>query len=227
MIIAIAICAVGVGLLLVGEYRKHAVTRAVAKVIASSAFVGGGVLNVTTCLGPVPAWGDYTMWILIGLVFGMAGDIALLGKSSRAFLVGLVAFLLGHIAYVVAFAQLASPQTWLHPFALAPLAVGGTALYLLWPRLGDMRVPVIVYVIAIITMVAAAIAVARVPALPAANRALIVVGASLFFVSDLAVARDKFIGASFTNRAWGLPTYFAGQLLIAWSIWPGFDGVCG
>ena len=51
---------------------------------------------------------------------------------------------------------------------------------------------------------------------------LLLAGAALFFVSDLAVARDKFVGASFLNRAWGLPAYYAGQLLIAWSLWPTF-----
>ena len=228
MSIAIAICAVAVGFLLVGEYCKHKLLRAIAKTIASLAFVLGAGMSRAfqdpSC-DPV-GWDDYSHTILIGLVLGMVGDIALLGKSSRAFLVGLVAFLLGHIAYVVAFAQLAPPDTWLHPYAIAPVAVGGTALYLLWPRLGEMRVPVIVYVITIVTMMAAAIAVARVTALPDQVRALVVIGAGLFFASDLAVARDKFVGASFTNRAWGLPTYYAGQLLIAWSIWPLFDGRC-
>ena len=228
MIAAVAICAVAVIVLLAGEYRKHKLMRVIAKTIASLAFVVGAwsssAFQDPSC-DPV-GWDDYSRIMLIGLVLRLAGDIALLGKSSRAFLVGLVAFLLGHIAYVVAFAQLAPPSTWLHPFALAPVIVGGIALYLLWPRLGEMRLPVIIYVLAIVAMMAAAIAVARIPALPDHVRALIVIGAALFFVSDLAVARDKFVGASFTNRAWGLPTYYAGQLLIAWSIWPLFDGRC-
>ena len=56
--------------------------------------------------------------------------------------------------------------------------------------------------------------------LPRANANWLASGAVLFFVSDLAVARDKFVGASFVNRAWGLPAYYAGQLLIAWSLRP-------
>ena len=43
-------------------------------------------------------------------------------------------------------------------------------------------------------------------------------GAVLFFASDLGVARDKFVAPGFPNRAWGLPAYYAGQLLIAWSL---------
>jgi uncharacterized membrane protein YhhN len=67
-------------------------------------------------------------------------------------------------------------------------------------------------------MVVAAIAVARGHALPEPQRCLFLIGAALFFVSDLAVARDKFVDRTVVNRMWGLPTYFAGQLLIAWTL---------
>jgi uncharacterized membrane protein YhhN len=222
MMIATIICAVACLVLVAAEYKHAKVVRAIAKPIASFAFVAVATLALTSCEPPVGAWGEYQLWIIVGLVLGVAGDIALLGKSSGAFLTGLAAFLLGHIAYIVAFAQLAPPSTWLDIRALAPLAVGGTALALLWPRLGDMRVPVIGYVIAIVTMMAAAIAASRIASVPEQNRMLLLAGAALFFVSDLAVARDKFVGASFINRAWGLPAYYTGQLLIAWSLWPSF-----
>jgi uncharacterized membrane protein YhhN len=48
--------------------------------------------------------------------------------------------------------------------------------------------------------------------------ALVAAGASLFFLSDLAVARHRFVARSFWNKLWGQPAYFAGQLLIAWSL---------
>jgi len=46
----------------------------------------------------------------------------------------------------------------------------------------------------------------------------LVLGAIAFFASDLSVARDKFVVRNYVNRAWGLPAYYAGQLLIAWSL---------
>jgi len=52
----------------------------------------------------------------------------------------------------------------------------------------------------------------------AAGGSLIVAGAGLFVLSDLAVARNRFVAPGFVNRAWGLPLYFAGQLLLAASI---------
>ncbi len=40
----------------------------------------------------------------------------------------------------------------------------------------------------------------------------------MFTVSDIAVVRDRFVTTGFVNRLWGLPLYYAAQLLIAWSI---------
>jgi uncharacterized membrane protein YhhN len=40
-------------------------------------------------------------------------------------------------------------------------------------------------------------------------------GAALFYLSDLAVAADRFLGGSFPHYAWGLPLYYSGQLLLA------------
>jgi hypothetical protein len=38
-----------------------------------------------------------------------------------------------------------------------------------------------------------------------------------FAASDVSVARDRFVREDFLNRAWGLPLYYGGQLLIALS----------
>jgi uncharacterized membrane protein YhhN len=43
-------------------------------------------------------------------------------------------------------------------------------------------------------------------------------GAVLFYLSDLAVARDRLVVKRFASRAWGLPAYYAGQLLLALTI---------
>jgi uncharacterized membrane protein YhhN len=51
--------------------------------------------------------------------------------------------------------------------------------------------------------------------LPAGRPLALWVGALLFYVSDLAVARNRFVAPGFANRAWGLPAYYAGQMLLA------------
>jgi uncharacterized membrane protein YhhN len=76
-----------------------------------------------------------------------------------------------------------------------------------------MRVPVVFYVVVLCTMVVAALS------LPGrvGGGWTFAIGASLFAVSDLAVARERFVADTFTNKAWGLPTYYAGQLCVAWA----------
>jgi uncharacterized membrane protein YhhN len=46
---------------------------------------------------------------------------------------------------------------------------------------------------------------------------LIVAGALAFTASDVSVARDRFVKHEFLNRAWGLPLYYAAQVLLALS----------
>jgi uncharacterized membrane protein YhhN len=210
--IATVVCALACATLVVAEWRGLATVRILAKATASTAFL-------------VVGWGHdgsaFAQWMFVGLVFGAIGDIALLGRGKRAFLAGLGAFLVGHVAYVVGIAQLVPPADWLaHArwLALVPLAIGIGTLVVLWSRLGSLKLPVIAYVLAIVAMVVAALAAAQAGALPEPARCQLAIGAGLFFISDLAVARDRFVGRALSNKLWGLPTYFAAQLLIAWAI---------
>jgi len=41
---------------------------------------------------------------------------------------------------------------------------------------------------------------------------------SLFYVSDIFVARQRFVARQHINRLVGLPLYYAGQFMIAFSI---------
>jgi uncharacterized membrane protein YhhN len=200
--------------LLVGERRHDARLRAITKPLASLGFVLVPILG--------GARGGVATWILAGLILGMAGDVLLLLRTKRAFLAGLGVFLLGHVAYVVAFAQLVPPARWASPPMLPIVAAVAIAavvvLRWLWPHLGSMTIPVVAYVAVIATMLVGGIACGRWAPVDGTARALIAAGAALFFASDLAVARERFVAEGFINRAWGLPAYYVGQLLIAWSL---------
>jgi hypothetical protein len=50
------------------------------------------------------------------------------------------------------------------------------------------------------------------------GNAWITVGAVMFYLSDLAVARDRFVAPGFTNRVWGLPLYYGAQLILALTV---------
>jgi len=211
------LCGFAVAVLVLGEYLDNDRIRYTAKPLASLAFILVGVF----ALMDNPSIEEFEIATLIGLVLGALGDIALL--SEHGFLAGLGSFLLGHLAYVVAVGTYLPPRTWLAaagPYAALPAIVGLGALAYLWPKLGKLRVPVIFYVVVIIAMVIAAIALVRSDILDMHQnrRELFAAGAVLFFISDLSVARDKFVANGFANRVWGLPVYYGAQVLIAWSL---------
>jgi len=216
-------CAVACAILVYAEYRGARRLRIAAKLAASLAFVGVGTQALE-----VGRHGDfdaghvlYARAIFTGLVLGAIGDACLLGRAKRWFLAGLVAFLCGHLAYVAGIAIVEPAVLWSRDagwLVALPVVAAGAVLASLWPRLGAMRVPVVGYVVTITVMVIAAIAAARGQALPEPSRGRLLIGACVFFVSDVAVARDRFVAHRFSNKLWGLPAYYAGQLLFAWSI---------
>lgn len=204
----IACVVVGVAVLLVGERLEKKRMALVSKSIASACFCALGLAE-----GALSA-GTFGKWILAGLVLGAGGDVALALPGEKPFLVGLGLFLGGHVAYVVACASKASIASWVAPAALVPLAASSAALAWLLRYVGPMKVPVVAYVVTITAMVAGAFAV---HAAEPAHVALLA-GALLFYVSDLTVARDRFVKNAFENRLVGLPLYYAGQVLMALAI---------
>jgi uncharacterized membrane protein YhhN len=219
MIALTVVCAIACVALVYAEYRGSRPGRIVAKLVASAAFVAVGTQALD--VGGDAARAQYAQAIFAGLVLGAIGDACLLGAGKRWFLGGLVAFLLGHLAYVAGIAMIEPVARWPHDagwLAAVPIGVAGVILASLWPHLGSMRLPVIGYVVTITVMVIAAIAATRGQALPEPNRCRLIVGACVFFASDVAVARDRFVAHRLTNKLWGLPAYYAGQLLFAWSV---------
>jgi uncharacterized membrane protein YhhN len=81
-----------------------------------------------------------------------------------------------------------------------------------------MTIPVLFYVVAIDVMVVGAASVLAEPTLTFSGRLLVFFGAVLFFLSDTLVARHRFVKHEFLNRAIGLPLYYAGQFMIAFSV---------
>jgi uncharacterized membrane protein YhhN len=196
--LAIAAVAILVAAHLAAEALKAATPRAVTKVAASLGFVA------VALLGGVEGW--FEAGILAGLVLSVAGDALLLSERRTAFLAGLVAFLLAHVAYAAAFAGVARPIAWT---ALPLAAALGLALRWLWPHLGTMKAPVVVYCLVISAMVWLALGV---------ESREVRLGAVLFYLSDLLVARDRFVRPGFVNRLVGLPLYYAAQVLLALAV---------
>ncbi|MEE4609412.1 MAG: lysoplasmalogenase [Desulfobacteraceae bacterium] len=162
---------------------------------------------------------SYFHFLMAGLVCCLAGDVLLALPGQKAFRLGLVAFLLGHLAYVLAFVRFSSPRGVVFWAAtVAVLAVSAFVFRWLEPFLGRMRGAVLAYVAAISTMLIAALAVAGNAGLAPSGRALVLLGAICFYLSDLFVARHRFVALGFANRLYGLPLYYIGQFLLAFSV---------
>lgn len=195
---ALAAGAASLAGLLWAEAGDRPAARALFKSVCS-----GGFLLLAVSLG---IDSTYARWVLVALLLSAVGDLALLSEAKRFFLAGLVAFLLAHVAYCFAFAPASRPSAWT---ALALVAAAAGVLRWLWPGLGTMRIPVVVYCAVISAMLWLALGV---------DQGAIRAGAALFYVSDLAVARQKFVAPGVGNRLVGLPLYYAGQYLLAASV---------
>lgn len=170
-----------------------------------------------------PVSARYRGIILLGLFFSLVGDVCLM-LPADLFLPGLVAFLLAHLCYIAAFAHGSDARMRLLCIALFAV-FGGANLYGLLPRLpADMRVPVLVYVAALVVMAGLALARSRSlrisrahPVLAGSARAA-ATGAALFVLSDTLLAWNRFGGGIPLASLWVLSSYFIAQWYIARSV---------
>lgn len=202
------IIAVAVGGLLVCEARERPRAALFWKCSASFGFV-----LLALSVGALHH-GVAARIIVVGLALAACGDAALALPGPRAFFAGLGLFLFGHVAYVGAFAELVPIATWPSVWSFIPVVATVAAYLWLAPRLGSMKGPVIAYMATITVMVVGALAVGRAGVVQARQ---LLAGATLFYLSDLSVARDRFVAHRFVNRAWGLPAYYLAQVLFAWA----------
>ena len=204
----ILLCALATAGLVWADARASAAGRWASKPLASLAFVG--------LAWQQGAWESaYGQAILGALLLCLVGDLLLIpDRTGPAFVAGLLAFLFGHIAFAAA-ALLRGPAPVAAIGALA-LICGPVLLALRWlrPHLrGPLRLAVPVYGAAIGAMVGLSWAAGL-----ACGSWLLPVGASAFLLSDLSVARDRFVAPSWRNRLWGLPLYYGAQVLLALSV---------
>lgn len=180
------------------------VASAVAKLVASTAFVATAVR-----VGAMRSL--FGRFVLLGLVFSWFGDAFLIGEARSAFLLGLGAFLVAHLCYIVAFTIRGLSTRWAIVGALPVTTVAIAVSLWLAPHVpDDMIAPVRSYTVVISLMLIAAIG-TRGHGAPAT----ILAGAFLFFVSDLSVAALRLVETAYPTYVWGLPFYYAGQTLLA------------
>jgi uncharacterized membrane protein YhhN len=187
----------------------------IAKLSASTLFVGYGIFAVLrdNVIDVADAY------LLLAFLLCLVGDGLLVPRGSKGFFLGgLLFFLLGHVTFVVAFFTRGVEAMSFCGSGVVALVLGVGVMAWLRPHLrGVMAFAVPVYVVVIGAMVSAAVgavAAAR-GAGHIAPSTILVVGTCCFWVSDLAVARERFVRDGYVNRVVGIPLYFLAQLLIA------------
>lgn len=155
-------------------------------------------------------------WVVAALALGLVGDVALLrsadrpGRPDRAFLAGLVAFLVGHVCYLTAFARHGVHGLTLLAGALVVAGTAGLTLPLILiraRRAGGAELTAAVGGYATVLGVMAVFAVGT-SAIPVA------IGGLLFLGSDTILAWDRFVGRLLRGPLLVIVTYHLAQFLI-------------
>jgi uncharacterized membrane protein YhhN len=159
--------------------------------------------------------------VVMAIIFSCLGDVLLMlqGSNPNYFMVGLGAFLFAHIFYIFAYKQHQREESGNElqglqkiRFAL-PIVLAGTGLVtILYNRLGDLKIPVLLYAGVLTYMVL--VALFRFGRTNAGSFAMVFGGAILFMMSDSLIAINKFLDPLSQIEFWVMITYISAQFLI-------------
>ena len=152
-------------------------------------------------------------------LLGCAGDILLMPSSDVLFLIGMVAFLVGHIFYMCLFGGQSwkGLTGWQWAIAVFAMAVIVVALVKAIGIQGELFVPMLVYGFALMLLIFSALAgVLRMPRGSRTTWWILLAGALLFTFSDACIAMGMFGVMTFALRHFVVMfTYLAAQTLLA------------
>ena len=162
-----------------------------------------------------------SLTFITALYFCWVGDVLLLfqTKGEIFFILGLVTFLIGHVLYILAYQQfrwndkkneLIATQKIRFCF---PIILAGTGLIvILYPLLGDLKIPVLVYAIVLMVMVMTALF--RYGRTTVRSFWMVFGGAAIFMSSDFLLAINKFYSPIYLSGLFIMLTYTTAQYLI-------------
>ena len=155
-----------------------------------------------------PRWRYYVM---AALVFSWAGDVFLI--SPKWFIAGLVSFLVAHVFYIIAYHATGAAVGELRMPDILKFAVYGVVLmWVIYPGLGDLLMPVLSYALVLLGM--GVWAHKRRGATSATSFKLVATGAILFALSDGLIAVNKFAFELPAERIFIMSIYMTAQYLI-------------
>lgn len=144
--------------------------------------------------------------MFLGYVGAAAGDVLLDRDRGGFLLYALVCFLVWQLAFTAVFVgRMRLIRTRL-PFVVALIAVAVIVLVLAWKNIEAMRMPVLVYVVALVAMASTAVLVP--------DSVLVGVGAIAFVIADAMIGISTFVAPFAHSEKWIVATYVTAQVLI-------------
>ncbi len=189
-------------------------TAYLTKTIASALFVLCGAFNLILVYKSKVknAWKSIIM--LIGLVFAMIGDIFLI--SEEGFVIGAIFFAIGHIFFFVYFCVL-QKFNWADLITFALLVLISMLVIFLYPfEFNGMQPLVAVYAVIISLMLSKAVG--NYFKSPTTENLVAMLGAFLFFFSDLMLLFFVFGGNTVIFDYLCVCTYYPAEFLLALTI---------
>lgn len=161
-----------------------------------------------------------SLWFGLGILFSLAGDVALIPKD-RFFLAGLAAFLLAQIAYLIGFNTPLPAASTVWSLGIA-LVLGSGAVRVMRPIAAGLRAksqaqlagPVILYSVVITLMLLSALLTLFRPEWKSTPALLVSAGAFLFYLSDIVLAWNRFVSPIQHGRTLNIGLYHLGQIAI-------------
>ncbi len=155
--------------------------------------------------------------IFMGLVFSWAGDIILefSDRNELLFAAGLLSFMMAQLLYMTVFFKTQGKNAVFEKrnYLFIPIIIYGAGLLLfLYKDLGGMRIPVIIYSVAILSMLLSAVN--RIEKVNRLSFYLVLTGAILFVFSDSCIAINKFRYPFRFSGILIMSTYIIAQYLI-------------
>ena len=155
-----------------------------------------------------PGW---RLLVTLALVFSWGGDVFLM--LDDMFVAGLASFLIAHVFYIIAYQKTGAAQGRIRPFELIAFALYGVALiWVLYPGLGGMLIPVTAYAVVLLTM--GLWALKRRGFTATASFKYVSTGVILFVISDSLIATNMFAFEVPGERLLVMSTYMSAQFLI-------------
>lgn len=200
------------------EHKERYVSAVILKGSAAAVFCILGVAAMGTSVNR-----DFAKLVVLGLCFGAMGDILLNLRfvfpknGQKIFLVGVVAFLTGHILYLCAIAPLS--RNLIPCLVIGVILAAGLLTWIFKTLTVKLAFKIfgVLYIGAIVLMTA--VAIGNVLTAPTTAAWMHAAGAVLFTLSDIVLIFNTFGSEQkFSMRITNLSLYYMGQLLIASSL---------